>query len=99
MSENIKQIQGIKRAYEPNPSANNAGYQPVAKKKKGTYTSHALFNQPFLSFFRMLGVPVVGTTLREMIHTSIKAEPTVVDSRSRNCPYLDTINRYVPLIE
>ena len=51
MSENIKQIQGIKRAYEPNPSANNAGYQPVAKKKKGTYTSHALFNQPFLSFF------------------------------------------------
>ncbi|CAF0812132.1 unnamed protein product [Adineta ricciae] len=75
MSENIKQIQGIKRAYEPNLTANNAGYQPVAKKKKG--------------------IPVVGTTLREMIHTSIKAEPTIVDSRSRNCPYLDTINRSV----
>lgn len=41
-----------------------------------------------------IGVPIVGTTLRELIHTSIKQETTAADSRSRNCPYLDTINRY-----
>jgi hypothetical protein len=41
-----------------------------------------------------LGVPIVGTTLRELIHTTAKpSEPTTIDSRSRNCPYLDTINR------
>jgi hypothetical protein len=35
MNDNIKQIQGIKRPYDPNPSTTNAGYQPVAKKNKG----------------------------------------------------------------
>lgn len=39
-------------------------------------------------------MPVVGTTLRELTQTTVKAESSVVDSRSRNCPYLDTINRY-----
>ncbi|CAF3658832.1 unnamed protein product [Rotaria sordida] len=74
MNDDIKQIQGIKRPYDSNPTTSNAGYQPVAKKKKG--------------------VPIVGTTLRELIHTSVKLESTTIDSRSRNCPYLDTINRY-----
>jgi hypothetical protein len=35
MNDDIKQIQGIKRPYDCNPTAANAGYQPVAKKKKG----------------------------------------------------------------
>ena len=35
MNEDIKQIQGIKRIYEANPATTSAGYQPVAKKKKG----------------------------------------------------------------
>lgn len=74
MNNDIKQIQGIKRPYDSNPTTANAGYQPVAKKNKG--------------------VPIVGTTLRELIHTSAKSEPATVDDRSRNCPYLDTINRY-----
>ncbi|CAF4373732.1 unnamed protein product, partial [Adineta steineri] len=55
------QIQGIKRPYDSNPTTTNAGYQPVAKKKKG--------------------VPIVGTTLRELIHTSVKLEPATGDSR------------------
>jgi len=50
-------------------------------------------NTKYCLLFFFIGVPIVGTTLRELIHTSIKAEPTTVDSRSRNCPYLDTINR------
>ncbi|CAF1356010.1 unnamed protein product [Adineta steineri] len=75
MNDGIKQIQGIKRPYDSNPTTTNAGYQPVAKKKKG--------------------VPIVGTTLRELIHTSVKLEPATGDSRSRICPYLDTINRSV----
>lgn len=39
------------------------------------------------------GVPIVGTTLRELSHTAIKPEASTIDTRSRNCPYLDTINR------
>jgi hypothetical protein len=35
MNDDIKQIQGIKRPYDSNPTTTNAGYQPVAKKKKG----------------------------------------------------------------
>lgn len=35
MSDNIKQIQGIKRPYEPSPATASAGYQSAAKKKKG----------------------------------------------------------------
>ena len=89
MNDDIKQIQGIKRFYDSNPVTTNAGYQPVAKKKKGK-------NRFFFNFIYLhsIGVPIVGTTLRELNHTSITLEPTIVDSRSRNCPYLDTINRY-----
>jgi hypothetical protein len=35
MNDDIKQIQGIKRPYDLNPTTTSAGYQPVAKKKKG----------------------------------------------------------------
>jgi len=36
MNDDIKQIQGIKRPYDCNTATTtNAGYQPVAKKKKG----------------------------------------------------------------
>ncbi len=36
MNDDIKQIQGIKRPYDCNAtSTTNAGYQQVAKKKKG----------------------------------------------------------------
>jgi len=44
MNDNIKQIQGIKRPYEPNPTA-NVGYQPVAKKKKGSINSFFDYNK------------------------------------------------------
>lgn len=35
MNQDIKQIQGIKRNYDSNPTTASAGYQPVAKKKNG----------------------------------------------------------------
>ena len=35
MNDDLKQIQGIKRPYDSNPTTTSAGYQPVAKKKKG----------------------------------------------------------------
>lgn len=93
MNDDLKQIQGIKRAYDSNPAATNAGYQPVAKKKKGEFPAPS---EVILTFTVSQGVPVVGTTLRELIHTTSKSsEPTIIDDRSRNCPYLDTINRWV----
>lgn len=87
MSSDSQQAHGIKRPHEATSAS-----QPAAKKKKGDEPFN--FSLLIIGCIVVLGVPVVGTTLREMTHIATKpSEPNTIDSRSRNCPYLDTINR------
>lgn len=73
---------------------NNETKQSQGIKRPHEPTTLTVGYQPMAK--KKKGVPLVGTTLRELMHVTTKStDSNTIDDRSRNCPYLDTINRSV----